>query len=51
MDVASKDGAVACDLWNELPILHGPHNTVDVSCSSPAFDGTSTNAVVNVTGP
>ena len=51
MDVASRDGAVACELWNDVPVLHGPHNTVHVSCSSPAFDGTSTSAVVNVTGP
>ena len=51
MDVASRDGAVACELWNDVPVLHGPHNTVHAGCSSPAFSGTSTSAVVNVTGP
>jgi hypothetical protein len=51
MDVSSRDDAVSCLLWNDTPVVHGPHNTVHASCSSPAFDGTSTNAVVNVTGP
>jgi hypothetical protein len=52
MDVSSRrDDAVSCVLWNETPIQHGPRNTVHASCSSPASVGTSTNAVVNVTGP
>jgi hypothetical protein len=52
MDVVSRDGSVACTLANGLPISHGPHNTVSVSCTAPAgFTGTSTTAVVNVTGP
>ena len=50
MDVESRDGSVECTLMNEPPILHGPRNTVDVSCSSPAGMGSSMNAVVVATG-
>ncbi len=51
MVVSSKDGSVQCTLTNEPPIVGGPHNTVDVSCSSPSGSGQSTSAVVKATGP
>ena len=50
MDLASADGSVACTLTNEPPIVSGPHNTVDASCSSPSGKGSSTNAVVTNNG-
>jgi hypothetical protein len=50
MDVSSADGSVACTLTNEPPIVHGPHNTVDVSCSSPSGSGSSSTAVVTNNG-
>jgi hypothetical protein len=56
MDLESSDGAVVCTLTNALPILHGPHNTVTADpCTINGEDVagglTSTNAVVNATGP
>jgi hypothetical protein len=52
MHVVSRDGSVDCTLTNVAPPTRGPTNTVDVSCASPqGFSGTSTTAVVNVTGP
>ena len=51
MTVASSDGSIACTLTNEPPIVHGPHNTVDITCTSPAGSGQSTSAVVQATGP
>jgi hypothetical protein len=42
---------VNCVLSNTAEAEHGPHNTVQVSCSTPVGSATSTNAVVNVTGP
>jgi hypothetical protein len=50
MDVASSDGAVACTLTNSPPILHGPRNPVDITCSSPEASASSTDAVVVATG-
>jgi hypothetical protein len=51
MDVAStRDGSVACTLENVPPILHGPRNTVDVTCSSPAGSAEGTDVVVVATG-
>jgi hypothetical protein len=50
MDLASSNGSIDCTLTNEPPIVHGPHNTVDASCSSPSGTGTSTNAVVTNNG-
>jgi hypothetical protein len=50
MDVASRSGNIACTLTNEPPIVHGPHNTVDISCSSPSGTATSTDAVVTNNG-
>jgi hypothetical protein len=50
MDVASSSGNIDCTLTNEPPIVHGPHNTVDIDCSSPSGSGTSTDAVVNNNG-
>jgi len=46
----TNGGNVACTLTNTTE-FSGPRNTVNVSCSSPAGSGTSTNAVVNATGP
>jgi len=51
MTVASSDGAIACTLTNEPPIVQGPHNTVDISCTSPSGTGQSTTAIVHATGP
>ena len=55
MDLESSDGKVVCTLTNTLPILHGPHNTVTADpCTVNGDDVaglTSTNAVVNATGP
>ncbi|HJP65271.1 MAG TPA: hypothetical protein VKA30_03080 [Actinomycetota bacterium] len=50
MDVASADGSIACTLTNEPPIVHGPHNTIDIVCSSPSGTATSTDAVVTNNG-
>jgi hypothetical protein len=49
--VGSTDGSVACTLTNTLPVTQGPTNTVTVTCTSPAGTGSSTTAVVRVTGP
>jgi hypothetical protein len=49
--VLSSDGTVNCTLVNSPPPVSGPHNTVTISCSAPSGSGTSTSAVVNVTGP
>ena len=49
--VLSSDKTVNCTLENSPPPVSGPHNTVTVSCSAPSGSGTSTSAVVNVTGP
>jgi hypothetical protein len=53
--VSTLDDSVACTLTNSAPIAHGPHNTVTADCTAPmavvGITGTSTNAVVNVTGP
>jgi len=48
--VSTVDGSVSCTLTNTPPVKHGPTNTVTVSCSTPAGGGSSTNAVVVVTG-
>jgi len=51
MTVASTvDDSVSCTLTNAAPPKSGPANTVTVSCTIPAGSGSSTNAVVNVTG-
>jgi hypothetical protein len=51
MDVFStKDDSVACTLVNTPPVLHGPRNTVDITCSAPDASATSTDAVVIATG-
>ena len=52
MNVASKDGTIAALLQNAEEPVKGPHNVVNVTFTSPNIGtGTSTNAVVNVTGP
>jgi hypothetical protein len=53
MKVSSTlDGAVMnCTLRNTSEAEHGPHNTVTISCDTPAGSATSHSAVVNVTGP
>ena len=43
--------AVKCTLNNVAPVTSGPTNTVNVACSSPSGSGSSSTAVVNVTGP
>jgi len=51
MDVGStRDGSVACTLTNVPPIVHGPHNEVDISCSAPSGSATATDALVVATG-
>jgi hypothetical protein len=51
MDVAStRDASVACTLVNTPPILHGPKNTVSITCSAPSGTAEATNAVVVATG-
>jgi hypothetical protein len=51
MTVESRDGSVSCTLANPELAVQGPRNTVNVTCTNPAGAGSSTNAVVNVTGP
>lgn len=53
MVVSSRKGSsVSCTLVNASEeITVGPTNTVNVTCTAPSGSGTSTNAVVNVTGP
>ena len=53
MTVASRKGdSVSCMLVNaSSEPTSGPSNTVNVTCTTPDGSGTSTNAVVNVTGP
>ena len=51
MDVTStRDSSVDCSLTNVPPIEHGPHNTVEISCSTPPGLATATDAVVVSTG-
>jgi len=51
MTVASTlDDSVSCTLTNAAAPKGGPNNTVNVSCTVPAGSGSSTTAVVNVTG-
>ena len=50
MDVESRDGSVVCTLMNDPPILHGPRNTVDVSCSSPTGAATCRPPAVTARG-
>jgi hypothetical protein len=42
---------VSCTLSNVAAPTSGPTNTVDVSCTAPSGSGSSTNAVVIVSGP
>jgi hypothetical protein len=51
LKVTSEDGSVDCTLESLAEPVHGPHNPVHVSCTSPAGSADSTTAVVNVTGP
>jgi len=52
MDVSSTvDSSVQCTLMNQAEAQRGPTNTVSVTCTAPSRSGTSTSAVVNVTGP
>ena len=48
---STLDQTVSCKLKNPNEAVHGPHNTVEVTCTTPAGTATSLNAVVNVTGP
>jgi hypothetical protein len=54
MTVQSRDGTLSATLTNEPPPKKGPRNTVDFTVTIPdgsSCSGSSTNAVVNVTGP
>jgi hypothetical protein len=52
MTVASKDGSISAELTNAEEAVSGPNNTVNVTFTNPGVgSGTSTSAVVNVTGP
>jgi hypothetical protein len=50
MDVASRDGAIACVLTNTPSITHGLTNMVDVVCSSPSATASTSSVVVVSTG-
>jgi hypothetical protein len=52
IDVQSRDGTIACELRNQLPLSTGPTSTVYVSCSAgpdPLPNGTFSDAVVTIT--
>src|SRR4030095_1475634 len=52
MTVASRKGTlISCQHENVPPDVHGPRNTVNITCVTPSGTGTSETAVVNVTGP
>ena len=53
MTVQSRDGSLSATLTNEPPPVKGPRNSVDFMVSIPAgsCSGSSTTAVVKVTGP
>jgi hypothetical protein len=51
MLVTSVDHTITCSLENLPPAQRGPTNTVYVNCTAPSGDGSSSSAVVNVTGP
>lgn len=48
---STKDDSIDCTLESQAAPVNGPHNSVHVSCTSPAGAADSTTAVVNVTGP
>ena len=49
--VQSEDGSIDCTLESAAEAVHGPRNTVTVTCQSPSGSAVSNDAVVNVTGP
>jgi hypothetical protein len=53
MEVHSRDGVLLATLQNVAPNVKGPKNTVNAVFTAPAGvgGGSSTNSVVNVTGP
>lgn len=53
MTVHSRKGdSISCTLVNDSEdVMHGPTNSITVTCSAPSGTGTSENAVINVTGP
>jgi hypothetical protein len=51
MTLSSSDGSIVATLTNVPPVVKGPHNTVLATFSTPSGTGSSTSAVVNVTGP
>src|SRR5438874_12965114 len=51
MTLSSRDGSIVATLTNVPPVVHGPHNTVLATFSTPSGTGSSTSSVVNVTGP
>lgn len=48
---STTDNSIDCTLESLAAPVHGPHNRVHVSCTSPAGTADSNTAVVNVTGP
>lgn len=48
---ARRDSAIVATFTNVPPTVHGPNNTVNAVFTTPSGTGTSTSAVVNVTGP
>jgi hypothetical protein len=48
---STKDDSIDCTLESQSAPVHGPHNAIHVSCTSPAGAADSATAVVNVTGP
>jgi hypothetical protein len=48
---STGNDAVSCTLANTAPPVHGPHNSVTVSCTTPMVSTSTSRAVVVVTGP
>jgi hypothetical protein len=48
---STKDDSIECTLESLSAPVKGPHNSIHVSCTSPAGAADSTTAVVSVTGP
>jgi hypothetical protein len=48
---ARRDSAIVATFTNVPPTVHGPNNTVNAVFTTPSGTGSSTSAVVNVTGP
>ena len=51
ISVTADDGSIVAELTNVPPVVRGPNNTVNVDFTTPVGHGSSSNAIVNVTGP